>query len=109
MKETGVKNPKADLSQIGFSDITLHWNWGRDELISKTVELGQGEITDAGALAVDTGEFTGRSPKDKFIVRDQLTESSVDWNKINIPLEPSKFDSLLQKMQQYLKGNEVWV
>jgi phosphoenolpyruvate carboxykinase (ATP) len=109
MKETGVMNPAADLGKIGFSEVTLNWNCSRDELINKTVELGQGEITDTGALAVDTGEFTGRSPKDKFTVKDDTTANAVDWNAINIPFELGKFEQLMQRMQGYVKGKELWV
>lgn len=109
MKETGVKNPSADLGKLGFSEVTLHWNWSREELIDKTVALGQGKITDTGALAVDTGEFTGRSPKDKFTVKDEVTADAVDWNNINIPFSPEKFQRLKQRMLDYVKGKELWV
>jgi len=109
MKETGVKNPKADLSRFGFSDVKLHWNWSREALIDKTVALQQGEITDTGALAVDTGEFTGRSPKDKFTVKDDITAGAVDWNAINIPFGAAQFDRLLHKMVTYVQGKELWV
>src|SRR5688572_21205613 len=110
MNEFGLKSPDASVADLGLKNVSAaYWNLTPAELIEETIIRGEGEITDTGALAVDTGEFTGRSPKDKFIVRDQLTESSIDWNKINQPLEPSKFESLLQKMQEYLKGKELWV
>ncbi len=53
-----------------------------------------GKEASTGALAVNTGEFTGRSPMDRFIVRDDITEDKVWWWEINIPFEPTKFDSL---------------
>src|SRR6185295_5358324 len=71
MTETGTKNPKHDLSSYGFKDLSIvNWNWSQDQLIDRTVEKGLGEISDSGALTVDTGEFTGRAPKDKYNVKD---------------------------------------
>src|SRR5690606_33726313 len=74
-----------------------------------TLELGQGELNDTGALCVSTGKFTGRSPKDKFTVKDALTANSVDWGDINIPMEPETFDKLYDKVCAYLSDKEVWV
>jgi hypothetical protein len=82
MQEIGLKNPAANLLELGISPAMVHWNLSPEALTQKTVELGQGSITDLGALAVSTGKFTGRSPKDKFTVRDASTESSVDWSDI---------------------------
>jgi phosphoenolpyruvate carboxykinase (ATP) len=58
---------------------------------------------------VSTGKFTGRSPKDKFTVKDAITEKSVDWGDVNIPFEPAAFDKLYNDVCAYLKGKEVWV
>ena len=55
-----------------------------------------------------TGEFTGRSPKDRFIVRDEITEDSVWWGNINIPFEPAKFDELYNRVTEYLSGKEIY-
>ena len=69
-----------------------------DELIQKALERNEGILTDRGALAADTGEFTGRSPKDKFTVADAKTEDTVWWGPVNTKFESSKFDSLLNKV-----------
>ena len=55
-----------------------------------------------GAIAVRTGRRTGRSPKDRFIVRDSITDSTVDWNTINQPFAKADFDALWQRVQTYL-------
>ncbi len=81
----------------------------RKNLRQKTLELGQGALNDTGALSVSTGKFTGRSPKDKFTVKDAITEKSVDWGDVNIPFEPAAFDKLYDKVTAHLKGKEVWV
>jgi phosphoenolpyruvate carboxykinase (ATP) len=109
MQETGIKNPAAKLSDLGLDVATAHWNLSPEELTQKAVDLGQGTLNDTGALSVSTGKFTGRSPKDKFTVKDAITEKSVDWGDVNIPMTPEVFDALYNKVCDHLKGKEVWV
>ena len=66
-------------------------------------------MNDTGALAIDTGEFTGRSPKDKFIVKDDNTKDSVDWGGFNNPCTPEVFENLYKKVTAYLAGKDVFV
>ena len=94
MQETGIKNPSYNLSELSLNPSKVNWNLSPEELTSQTVALGQGTITDMGALAVSTGKFTGRSPKDKFTVKDALTENSVDWSEINIAISSEHFDKI---------------
>jgi phosphoenolpyruvate carboxykinase (ATP) len=80
------------------------------ELIQDTLRLGEGILNDTGALVIRTGEFTGRSPKDKFIVRDEITDGTVHWNEFNIPLDPQYFDVIYREVMAYLeRQNELWV
>ncbi len=109
MQEYGKKNPSANLADMGLNVATAHWNLSPQELTKKTQELGQGVLSDSGALSVSTGKFTGRSPKDKFTVKDAYTENSVDWGSINIPIAADVFDKLYDKVCAYLEGKEVWV
>lgn len=109
MQEYGKKNPSAQLADLGLEVATAHWNLSPEVLVQQTVERKQGELSDTGALCVQTGKFTGRSPKDKFVVKDQTTEKTVDWGDINIPTTPEIFDALYNKVCQYLQGKEVWV
>lgn len=110
MKEVGVKNPNADLSAMGLKNIrTAYWNAPVSVLVEHSILSGEGELTDTGALAIKTGEFTGRSPKDKFIVKDELTATSVDWNNFNIPFDADKFEALRQKMVAFLEGKDIYV
>ena len=80
-----------------------------DELIQKSLERNEGILTDKGALAADTGEFTGRSPKDKFTVCDDKTENTVWWGPVNFKFEPSKFDALLDKVLNHYKGKDLFI
>ncbi len=110
MIETGIKNPIADLSVYGLKNMAeVHWNLSQDELIDQTVALGLGVITDSGAVAVDTGVFTGRAPKDKFFVKDAITRDTVYWGDVNIAFDEAKFDSLYNKITAYLTGKRIYV
>ena len=110
LNETGVKNPNSSIKELGFNTTTALWNVSRDELIDKSVEQGYGILNDTGALCLDTGEFTGRSPKDRFIVKDELTADTVDWNNINQPFSSAAFDKLEEKVVKYMDAHqEVYV
>ena len=87
----------------------IHYQLSSEELVEQALQLGQGVLNDTGALVVKTGTFTGRSPKDRFIVKDNLTENTVNWNDFNIPIEAKYFDRLYTKMMDYLADKEMWV
>ena len=75
-----------------------------------TIRIGEGELNDTGALVIRTGQFTGRSPKDKFIIKDEITADTVHWNEFNIPMEPRYFDIIFQRITEYIsKLPELWV
>ena len=78
-------------------------------MIEDTIISGQGVLTDTGAIAIETGEFTGRSPKDRFIVCDEKTENAVWWGDINLKFTAEKFDALYNRMKAYLNGKDVYV
>jgi phosphoenolpyruvate carboxykinase (ATP) len=110
MTEIGLKAEKATLADIGLKNVAAaFWNLTPAELVEETIIRGEGVLTDTGALAVDTGEFTGRSPKDKFIVCDSNTENTVWWGDINIKFDSEKFDKLYNRVAAYLSGKEVYV
>jgi phosphoenolpyruvate carboxykinase (ATP) len=99
--------PLAKDLLLTFGNV-IHQQLSPEELVRQTLALNQGVLNDAGALCVDTGEFTGRSPKDKFIVKDAVTENTVDWGDVNRPFSSENFDSLYHKMTVYLQDKEVW-
>lgn len=93
-----------------FVSDNIHYQLSPDELVQDTIRIGEGKLTDTGALAIQTGEFTGRSPLDKFTVKDDITEGTVHWNNFNIPLEEKYFRIVHQKMLAYLNGkSELWI
>ena len=97
------------LKSYGIESDTVHYQLSPTELHDITLQKGMGKESSLGALAVNTGEFTGRSPKDRFIVKDKITEDKIWWGDINIPFEPSKFDALYDKVIKYLNGKELFV
>ena len=110
MQENGFKGPNASLKAIGLSNVEeVYWNLSPAELIEETIKRGEGTLTDTGALAIDTGEFKGRSPKDKFVVKDPITENSVWWGDVNAPFESDAFDKLYNRVCDYLGGKKVYV
>ena len=64
----------------------VHWNFGSAQLIETAVRRNEGSLSKDGALVCLTGQHTGRSPNDKFIVKDSETETTVDWGKVNVPM-----------------------
>ncbi len=110
MQEFGIKSSVKGLDAYGISEAAnVYWNLTPPELIEKTLENGEGSLTNTGALACDTGKFTGRSPKDRFIVKDEKTADVVWWGDINIPFDPSDFESIKNKMLANLKGRDLYV
>ncbi|WP_375378267.1 phosphoenolpyruvate carboxykinase (ATP) [Hymenobacter cellulosilyticus] len=98
------------LQPLGFSQTgEVHLNLTPAELVEHALRRGEGTLTDTGALMADTGKFTGRSPKDRFVVQDANTAESVWWGDINIPFDADKFDQLHTKMVTYLADKELYV
>ena len=81
----------------------------QDELIDFSLAKNEGEIAANGALLVKTGARTGRSPLDRFIVKDSITESKVDWGEVNRPFKEEKFNSLWEKVEVHLSEKQVFV
>lgn len=84
----------------------MHVNLSASQLVDMALARKEGVLASNQALVVTTGARTGRSPKDRFIVKDHLTEKEVDWNTINQPLDPDKFDSLWQRASDHLNQKD---
>ncbi len=97
------------LKSYGINHENLNYQLSPSELHAITLEKGMGKEASSGALAIHTGEFTGRSPKDRFIVKDAVTEDKIWWGDINIPFQSEKFDALYDKVIAYLNEKELYV
>ncbi len=110
MNEFGIKAKNASIAELGLGYVSAaYWNLNAAELVEETLLRGEGVLTDTGAIAVDTGEFTGRSPKDKFVVFDEKTKDTIWWGDVNFKFDAGKFDVLYNRMCAYLSGKEVYV
>ncbi len=110
MKKSNLRSIMNGLLELGLSNARgVSWNLTPAELIMEAVKNGEGVLTDTGALMCDTGVFTGRSPKDRYIVEDELTKDKVWWGDINIPYAVDKFERLYNKMVQYLNTKKLYV
>ncbi len=102
--------PREQLLSLGLSQRNIHYQLSPEELVQDTLRLGEGILNDTGALVINTGEFTGRSPKDKYTVKDEITNNTIHWNEFNIPMEEKYFHIIRQKILNYLdQQQELWV
>lgn len=111
MTESMTQLNLQQLVALGLKPMqNVHYQLSPELLTEQTLLRSQGTLNDTGALCIETGEFTGRSPQDKFIVKDVITADTVHWNNFNIPIEEKYFFQLRDKMLQYLNGREdLWI
>jgi phosphoenolpyruvate carboxykinase (ATP) len=98
-----------NLDNYGLHKSNTFYQTPIDKLQEIIVNQKQGFIVDSGALAIYTGKFTGRSPKDRYIVKDNITKDKVWWGDINIPIAESYFEKLYSKITNYLSGKDLYV
>jgi phosphoenolpyruvate carboxykinase (ATP) len=106
---TGAKS-RFGLERQGMRHLgAVHWNQSMPVLYEHAVRRGEGEVASGGSFSVNTGAFTGRTPRDKYIVDEPGTKETVWWGNINQPIAPERFESLRQRMLAYLQGRELFV
>lgn len=105
-----LKKSTPDLHYLKLDKAqSIHYQLSPSELIEMAIANGEAKLADSGALAVETGEFTGRSPRDRFIVCDEITDQAVWWGDVNIKFEASKFEALFNKVTHYLATKAIYV
>jgi len=108
--DAGIRPSRYGLAEHGIRNINIaYWNLGSAQLLEHAVRRHEGLFAKGGAYVVGTGQFTGRSPKDKFIVRDEATEAAVQWGPVNQPMSQANFDRLYSKMLAYWQGHDLFV
>src|SRR5438270_9839475 len=107
VQETGTRNGAFGADKFGFEGLkALHWNLTAPRLYEHAIAADEAKLAYGGALAAETGVHTGRSPKDKFIVKDALTERNVWWDN-NGSITPEQFDRLHQDFLAHAKGKQL--
>ena len=96
----------ASTTILDFPKATIHRNLPAARLIEIAIQRGEGVLASNGALNVDTGQRTGRSPKDKYLEDTPTIHSSIDWGKVNVPISPENFAKLEQMAIKHLSNCE---
>jgi phosphoenolpyruvate carboxykinase (ATP) len=100
----------VDLNEHGITPGgVVHYQPTTALLYSHTLERKEGRLAEGGSLVVDTGVHTGRSPNDKFVVREPGSEDRIWWSKVNQDLEEEQFDGLRDKVVSHLEGRDLYV
>lgn len=94
----GIRNVKA-----------IYRNLSVPQLVEQALVRGEGQLAANGALVIETGKYTGRSPSDRFIVDEPHSRAEIDWGKDNKPLSEEKFEQLYQKVLAYVQGRELFI
>src|SRR5712671_6756494 len=101
--QTEAGDSSTDLGRQGLEPRgEVHWNLIAPELFQAAARRGEGEFADMGPFVAVTTPHTGRSPNDKFVVREPASEKDVDWGKVNQPLSPEKYQALLDDTREHL-------
>lgn len=100
---------KSQVTEFGISPSKIHRNLDVDTMVDLAVQRNEGVINSTGSLSVNTGKYTGRSPDDRFIVYDDKTHDTIDWGKVNHQFPSGKFQSILDKMKQFVNDKELFV
>jgi phosphoenolpyruvate carboxykinase (ATP) len=103
--------PKDKLAELGLKvSATIHYQSSPEELVQDCLRRKEGVLSDTGALVIRTGEFTGRCPKDRFIIKDEITAGSIHWNEFNQPMQEKYFDIISACITTHLSRQpEYWV
>jgi phosphoenolpyruvate carboxykinase (ATP) len=108
VNETGTRNSAHGADKFGFTGLKgVHWNLLEPRLYEHAIRNGEAELVHGGAICADTGVHTGRSPKDKFIVRDAATENTIWWDN-NGAITREKFDALYADFIAHAQGKELF-
>ena len=96
LEKLGIIAPKA-----------VYRNLSIPALVEKALQANEGSLSETGALVVNTGKYTGRSPDDKFVVDYPSIHDEIAWGKVNVPMDVETFDKIYNKMTAYLQGRDI--
>jgi phosphoenolpyruvate carboxykinase (ATP) len=97
------------LEQMDFKSARIHRNLSVSNLVNRSVQNDEGILSSSGALNLNTGKYTGRSPYDRFIVDTDVVHNDIDWGKVNIPIKEKVFNDIYARLTAYLEDKELYV
>ena len=98
------------IKQIGLNNIGhVYWNLSTPALYEEAIRRHEGILSHLGPLVIQTGQYTGRLPKDKFFVKEPSSERKIWWGKVNRPFEAEKFDALKRRVLAYFQGKDIFI
>jgi phosphoenolpyruvate carboxykinase (ATP) len=101
--DTSSRGSADGLARQGLAPTgQVHWNLIAPELVEAAIRRGEGVLAAMGPFVAVTSPHTGRSPNDKFVVREASSEADVDWGKVNQPMAPAHYETLLSDVRAYL-------
>ena len=110
MREPGIQRSRYGLENHGIVNVNdIYWNLSTPALYEEAVRRREGLVAHLGPLIVRTGHHTGRSPNDKFIVREPSSQDNIWWGDVNRPFDPERFDQLYARLLAYLQLKDVFV
>src|SRR5437868_2386508 len=110
MEMPGNIHSSYGLENHGLRDLNaVYWNLSTASLYEAVINRREGRLAHLGPLVVRTGQHTGRSPNDKFIVEEPSSKDKIWWGKVNRPMSPEKFNVLHARMMAYLQGKDLFV
>ena len=108
--QASARKPDFGLENHGLVNLNrVYWNLPSEALYEEAIFRNEGKITRLGPLVVNTGKHTARAASDKFIVHEHTTEKNVWWGQYNRPYNPDKFNELVDRVQGFLQGRDVFV
>ncbi len=104
------KYPTYGLEALGLKNLgRVYRNLSIPQLVELALARGEGRLASNGALVVETGKYTGRSPKDKFIVSEPTSRDEIDWNHLNVPISEENFERLYHRVLAYVQGRDLYI
>ena len=110
MEQRGPRISDYGLDNHGIRNVrAAHWNYSTPALYEMALQRREGTIAHGGALVTRTGQHTGRSPNDRYVVEEESTRDEINWGAVNRPMSEAHFDNLHERLLAYIQGRDVFV
>ena len=104
------KYPTYGLEALGLKNLgRVYRNLSISQLVECALARGEGRISSSGVLVVETGKYTVRSPKDRFIVSEPSSREEIEWNNLNVPISEENFQRLYHRVLAYVQGRDLYI